>query len=167
VRLLALTAAHPERPFEAVAVGRVATGSDARVTIASIPSLDADPDARRALALDHLAVLLDLYDRGMCEPPPLASDASAAYAVAARAGGDPVAAGRAAWESPFNFDREDRDPAHQLVLGGVLSFAELLAAPARADESGPWWDASETRRFGRWSRRLWDGLLAVEQVVDR
>jgi hypothetical protein len=49
----------------------------------------------------------------------------------------------------------------------VLTFAELLAAPARADEQGAWWDLGERRRFGRWSRRLWDGLLAVEEVVDR
>jgi exodeoxyribonuclease V gamma subunit len=122
-----------------------------------------DPAGARVL----LGELVDLYDRGMREPPPLASDASAAYAAAARAGRDPIAAGRGAWESPYNFDREDKDPAHQLVLGGVLTFAELIDAPARTDESGPWWDASETRRFGRWSRRLWDGLLAVEQVVDR
>ncbi len=166
VRLLALTAAHPERPFEAVTVGRTASKSNASVTVARIRALDPDPAARRALALDHLAVLLDLYDRGMREPPPLTSDSSAAYAAAARAGGDAVAAGRGAWESPYNFDGEDKAPEHQLVLGGVLTFAELFAEPARADESGPWWDAGETRRFGRWARRLWDGLLAVEQVVD-
>jgi exodeoxyribonuclease V gamma subunit len=167
VRLLALTAAHPERPFEAVTLGRAPSGSDFHVTIARIPPLDPDPAARRALALDHLAVLLDLFDRGMREPPPLASDASAAYAAAARAGGDAVAAGRKAWESPYNFDGEDKDPGHQLVLGGVLTFAELFGEPARADESGPWWDATETRRFGRWARRLWDGLLAVEGVVEQ
>jgi exodeoxyribonuclease V gamma subunit len=167
VRLLALTAAHPERPFEAVTVGRAPLGSDARIAIATIPALDADPEARRALALDHLAVLLDLHARALREPPPLACLASAAYAEAARAGGDAVAAGRAAWESAHTFDREDREPEHQLVLGGVRTFAELLAAPARADESGPWWDASEPRRFGRWARRLWDGLLGCERVELR
>jgi exodeoxyribonuclease V gamma subunit len=129
--------------------------------------LDPDPAARRALALDHLAVLVDLFERGMREPPPLACRTSAAYAAAARAGADAVAAGRNAWESAYTFDREDRDPEHQLALGGVLTFAELLAAPARTDEQGAWWDLGETRRFGRWSRRLWDGLLAVEEVVDQ
>jgi exodeoxyribonuclease V gamma subunit len=167
VRMLALTAAHPERPFEAVTVGRAPSGSDFAVTIARIPVLDPDPAARRALALDHLTVLLDLFDRGMREPPPLTSAASAAYAAAARAGGNAVAAGSKAWESPYNFDGEDKEPEHQLVLGGVLTFAELLGEPARVDESGPWWDATETRRFGRWARRLWDGLLAVEDVVEQ
>jgi exodeoxyribonuclease V gamma subunit len=167
VRLLALTAAHPERPFEALTVGRAPSGSDARVTLARIPPLDADPAARRALALDHLGVLVDLLDRGMREPPPLASESSAAYAAAARAGGDPAAAARAAWESAYTFDREDRDPEHQLVLGGVRAFAELLAEPARADEQGAWWDPDETRRFGRWARRLWDGLLQCEELVER
>jgi exodeoxyribonuclease V gamma subunit len=167
VRLLALTAAHPERPFAALTVGRAGAGSDAAVTIARIPPLDAEPEARRALALDHLAVLVDLYDRGMREPPPLACLASAAYAAAARDGRDPDAAARGAWESAYQFDREDREPEHRLALGGVVPFAELVAEPARADERGPWWDPDEPRRFGRWARRLWDGLLQCEEVEDR
>jgi exodeoxyribonuclease V gamma subunit len=161
VRLLALTAAHPERRFEALTVGRAPSGSDASITIARIPPLDADA------ALDHLGVLVDLHDRGMREPPPLACLSSAAYAAAARAGGDPVAAATGAWESAYSFDREDREPEHQLALGGVRTFAELLAEPARADERGAWWDPDEPRRFGRWARRLWDGLLQSEEVEER
>jgi exodeoxyribonuclease V gamma subunit len=167
VRLLAVSAAHPEQPFEAVTVGRAAAGSDARITIARIPPLDADLAARRALALDHLGLLFDLFDRGMREPPPLACLSSAAYAAAARAGRDPVVAGREAWESAYTFDREDREPEHQLVLGGVRTFAELLSERARADEQGQWWDPDEPRRFGRWARRLWDGLLQSEEVVEQ
>jgi exodeoxyribonuclease V gamma subunit len=131
------------------------------VRIARIPPVEA------AEALDHLEVLLDLFDRGMREPPPLACLASAAYADAARAGRDPTAAGRAEWESAFRFDREDAEPEHQLVLGGKVAFAALLAEPARPDERGPWWDPDEPRRFGRWARRLWDGLLGVEECSDR
>ena len=138
VRLLALTAAHPERPFAAVT--RRARRRRARtptVTIARIPPLGPDPAARRALALDHLGVLLDLYDRGMREPPPLACPTSAAYAAAARAGGDAVAAGaRRHGSRRTRSTSEDREPEHQLVLGGVRTFAELLAEPARADERG-------------------------------
>jgi exodeoxyribonuclease V gamma subunit len=112
-------------------------------------------------------VLVDLYDRGMREPPPLACLTSAAYATAARGGRDPVAAARTEWESGFKFDREDAEPDHQLVHGGVCTLAELLSEPARADERGLWWDADETRRFGRWARRLWDGLLDVEEIDHR
>ena len=103
----------------------------------------------------------------MREPPPLACLTSAAYASAARAGRDPEAAARREWESEFRRDREDREPEHVLAFGGELAFADLLADPARADERGAWWDADEPRRFGRWARRLWDGLLAVEEVGDR
>jgi hypothetical protein len=49
----------------------------------------------------------------------------------------------------------------------VVGFDAVLAAPARPDEQGTWWDLGEPRRFGRWARRLWDGLLAVEELVER
>lgn len=147
VRLLALAAAHPDRPFEAVTVGRAPARSDASVVIARIAPLDA------ALARDHLNVLLDLYDRGMREPAPLACLTSAAYA----AGGNP----REAWESSFEVEREDRELEHQLAYGGVLTFDQLNAAPVRPDER---WDPDETRRFGSWARRTWDGLLAHERL---
>jgi exodeoxyribonuclease V gamma subunit len=149
VRLLALTAAYPGRTFEALTVARAPHNSDARVSVARIPPLDA------ALALDHLAVLTELYDLGMREPAPLACKTSAAYA---RGG---VAAARAEWESSYEFDREDREPEHVLVRGGVVAFDDVMAEPARTDEA---WDMDETRRFGRWARRLWDGLLQHEEL---
>jgi exodeoxyribonuclease V gamma subunit len=158
VRLLALTAAHGDRGFEAVTIGRAPAKSDADVTIARIAPLDA------ALARDHLEVLVDLYDRGMREPAPLACLTSAAYADACRRGVSPIKPAREAWESTFEFDREDRDPEHQLVYGGVAAFADLLQAGGRPDER---WDMDETRRFGRWARRLWDALLDHERVEHR
>jgi exodeoxyribonuclease V gamma subunit len=141
VRLLALQAGHPARTFEAVTVGRGPDG----VTVASAGGLDA------ALALDHLAGVVDLYDRGMREPAPLYCLTSAAYAAGADA--------RAVWESA-RFPGEDAEPDHELVLGGRRTFAELTAAPARVDER---WDMDETRRFGRWARRLWDPVLEHER----
>jgi exodeoxyribonuclease V gamma subunit len=156
VRLLVLTVAHPGRTFEAVTVGRARAGSG--ITIARIAPLDA------ALARDHLDVLIELYDRGMREPAPLACLTSASYAQACRDGADPIKPARDAWESSFEFDREDREPEHKLVLGGVLTFDQLNAPPARPDER---WDPDETRRFGRWARRLWDGLLDHEDVESR
>jgi exodeoxyribonuclease V gamma subunit len=157
VRLLALTTAHPARQFEALTLGRPPSNVDATVAIARIPPIDAQE------ALDHLEVLLDLYDRGMREPPPLACLTSAAYAAAARSGGDPVKAACTQWESG-QFPKEDVDPEHRLVLG-ELSFDELLEEPARAHEIGTYWDQDESSRFGRWALRLWTGLLQSERVT--
>jgi exodeoxyribonuclease V gamma subunit len=169
VRVLALTAAYPERAFEAVTVGRARRGADedARTTTVRVPPLGPDADTRLEAARGHLATLLDLHRRGMREPLPLACMASAAYARAATKGGDPEKAARNEWESAWNFDREDKELEHQLVLDGVLTFDELAADPPRADEEGDGWVAAEPTRFGRYARRLWDGLLAVEEVHDR
>ena len=168
VRLLALTAARPERPFDSAVVGRARWGArHAQVTLARIPVLGGDPVARRELALSELAVLLDLYDRGMREPLPLACEASAAYARAAAADGDAELAARNVWETAFGYDKEDRQPERVLVYGGAISLAELLDEVPRADERGEGWDQSEATRFGRYARRLWDGLLAREDISDR
>ena len=159
VRLLALTAAYPDRPLQAATVGRAAAG--AGVTIARIPPLEA------GLARRHLAALVDLHDRGMREPLPLYCKTSAAHAHTAHAGGDAAGAARGAWESDFGYAKEDSDLEHQLVLGGVLSFAEVLAEPPRSDEAGEGWPAGEPTRFGRCARRLWDGLLGFEALENR
>ncbi|MEA2479472.1 MAG: exodeoxyribonuclease gamma subunit, partial [Thermoleophilaceae bacterium] len=169
VRLLALTAAHPERAFTAATIGRAAAHArnEGSVTIARIPALGDDPATRRDRALEELATLVDIYTRGMREPLPMACQASAAYAAAAAAGNNAEAAGRKAWESEWSFDKEDRELEHQLVLGGVRTFDQLLLAPPRDDEAGPGWDDSDATRFGRYARRLWAGLVAVEAQEHR
>ncbi len=168
VRLLALTASHPQRPFQAVTIGKARSTADqsASVTIARIGVLGDDADERRACALRHLRTLIDVYDRGMREALPIACMSSAAYAQAVVRGTKPEAAARSAWESTWNIDREDREPDHLLVLGGRRTLEELLAEAPRADESGDGWEAAETTRFGRYARRVWDDLLACEEVVD-
>jgi exodeoxyribonuclease V gamma subunit len=108
--------------------------------------------------------LLDLYDRGMREPLPLACESSAAYAQASAAGGNAEAAARSAWKSGFGYDKEDRQPEHLLVYGGEIDLSELLDQVPRPDEG---WSASERSRFGRYARRLWDGLLGLEVLSDR
>ena len=118
------------------------------MTVARVPPLTP------ADALAELSVLIDLYDRGMCEPLPLACRTSAAFA----AGGNP----RGEWESD-RFPKEDRDAEHELVYGRGHTFAELLAAEPRADER---WDPVERTRFGQYALRLWRGLLAREVVSD-
>ncbi|MBV8990811.1 MAG: hypothetical protein JO372_19845, partial [Solirubrobacterales bacterium] len=161
-RLLALTAARPERPFQSIVIGRAQSGSpQANCTTARVAPLD-----QRA-AREQLAILVDLYDRGMREPLPIACQSSAAYAQAAGRGEDSEAAAKADWETSFRFDKEDREPEHQLVYGAPISFGALLRQRPRPDEHGPGWPVSEETRFGRYARRLWDGLLAQEVVSDR
>ena len=165
VRLLALTAARPERPFESLVIGRARSGTyRAEVTVARIPPVGDDPAARSQAALAQLAVLIDLYDRGMREPLPLSSNTSAAYAQAAAAGHDGTAVADKAWTSPFEYSKEDRDPEHVLVYGDEIPVSDLLATAPRADED---WYPDEPRRFGVYARRLWDGLLAREVIDDR
>jgi exodeoxyribonuclease V gamma subunit len=146
VRLLALSASRPERPFESVVIGRSRPDAyTGELTVARIPPLGEDPASRREAALEELTVLLELYDRGMREPLPLACETSAAYVREGE-----LAASRA-WTSTFGYDKEDRQPEHVLVHGGQISFEELLAQPL----------------FGDYAHRLWDGLLARETVSDQ
>jgi exodeoxyribonuclease V gamma subunit len=166
VWLLALTAARPEHTYDSLVVGR-ARSKAAEVTIAKIPPLAGDATTRRQIALEALTALVDLYDRGMQEPLPLACEASAAYAEAVYNGDDPQDAARYAWESGFNFDKEDRDPEHIAVHNGTLKWGELLAEQPHNDEHGPGWADSEATRFGRYARRLWDPLLEREQRTDQ
>jgi exodeoxyribonuclease V gamma subunit len=126
-----------------VTIGRGA--GDDPVAVARLATLEP------AVAAEHLAALVELRDRGMREPLPLACLTSAAYARAVVRAEDPVAAGRREWESTFGRDREDRDPEHQLAFGGALSFDELLALEA-AGGSG----------FDTLARQLWEDLLMHE-----
>jgi exodeoxyribonuclease V gamma subunit len=168
VKLLALTASRPERPFESVVIGRArADAYRADVTLARIPPLGADPAGRRHTAVTRLGVLLDLYDRGMREPLPLVCDTSAAYVEAVAAGRDGVAAAEKAWRSDYDRDREDREPEHVLAFGGELSLAELMSERPRPDERGRGWEETQTTRFGRYAVRLWSDLLAAEEFSDR
>jgi exodeoxyribonuclease V gamma subunit len=174
VRLLALTAADPERPFAAVTVGRArggASGQNATATVAQLPVIgrgDASPDERRTIALGHLAGLVELFDLGLVEPLPVFSETSAAYA----AGGlDPQARAAERWQQDWSHGirvaGENEREEHVRVLGGVLPFAALLTDPPRDRETGEGWDETEPTRFGRYARRWWLDLLAHERLADR
>jgi exodeoxyribonuclease V gamma subunit len=138
VRFLALTAAHPERRFEAATVGRAPQGSSA--TVIRLPRLDPQR------AAEHLAKLVDVYDLGMREPLAVACKTTAAYAQALSEGGDARRAAAREWTTEWGFDREDRELEHQLVFGGVLTFEELCAR----------------HRFDTYARWLWEDLLGWE-----
>ena len=168
VYLLALAAAHPETAYEAVTLGRRRADGPRghEVTVARIRLSDA-PDARRAEALRELAVLVDLFERGMREPLPLYCKTSAAYAAAVAAGKDGRAAAGKEWTTGWNFPKEDAEPEHRLVLGGTRTVDELFEEPPREDEQGEGWAMDEPSRAGRYARRLWDGLRAREELIDR
>jgi exodeoxyribonuclease V gamma subunit len=102
----------------------------------------------------------------MREPLPIACETSAAYAAAAAHGGDRRREAGREWTSAWNFDREDRDPAHRLVFGRELTIDDLLGPEPRPDEQGPGWEA-EPSRFGAYALRLWNGLLLREELHDR
>lgn len=165
VRFLALCAAEPDRPWRSVIVGRRPAGAGASLSV--IEPIGGDGPARRAAALTELAVIVDLLDRGMREPLPLYAATSAAYAEAILAGDDPIAAAASAWHGDWNRPGEADDGAHALVLGGAVPLDDLLNEAPRPDESGPGWEDGEPTRFGRLALRLWSGLLAHEEIVDR
>jgi exodeoxyribonuclease V gamma subunit len=168
VRLLALTASRPQRPLESAVIGRTQSNSvGAHTTLARIAPLADDEADRRQRALVQLITLVDLYDRGMREPLPLACDSSAAYARALALGEDPAQAAQKQWETAFRYDKEDRQPEHLLVFGGQRAFADLLAEAPRADERPPGWPDAAPHRFALYALRLWEGLLAHERLVDR
>ena len=58
-------------------------------------------------------------------------------------------------------------PLCLLVLGGTRTVVELFEEPPRDDEQGEGWAIEEPSRAGRYARRLWDGLRAREEVIDR
>ncbi len=165
LRLLALSATEPERAFEACTIGRGRTRR-AKVAVARLGALGPDPSARRRSALRHLDDLVDLYRRGMREPLPLPCRTAAAWAEAVALDRDPAGAARE-WTSGYDFDKEDKEPEHLLVLRGRLTFDEMLA------RSGvPWpdesrWDPSAPTRFAAYAGRLWAGLLTHERLEDR
>ena len=145
VRFLALTAAHPDRAFEAATVGRAVYPAPpgTTVTVVRLPRMAPEQ------ALRHLASLAALFDDGLREPLPLACKTSAAYAAALHGGSDGVKAGAGAWESGWKFPGEDADLEHTLAFGGTPAFAELLAST----------------EFDRRARQLWDDPLAWEEVA--
>jgi exodeoxyribonuclease V gamma subunit len=172
VRLLALVASSPDRDIASVTIARGRPRSDGtpRVSVSEFAPLDADPAIAAQLATQRLEVLVDLYDRGMREPLPLYTGTSAAWAEAVARGDDPVAAARAEWWTPpyeSSFDKEDRDPNHVEVVGEEAPFSTLIAEAPSPDESGAGWATDESSRLGRLARRLWDPILASEEVTQR
>ena len=146
VMVLALAAA--EGTGRAVTVGR--SRDRARTS-----TIVAPPDPVAALA-----DLVDLYDRGMCEPLPMAVKTSWAYAGERLDGRPPERAAEAArkeWNRESGGEREDR--SHQYVWGDKPAFEQLVAA---VPGDGEQW-AGEVTRFGALACRFWTPVRAAEQ----
>ncbi len=166
VRLLVLTATWPERAFSALTVGR-SQSKQSTISISTIQPLGSDVPSRKEAAVSHLQALDEVFRRGMREPLPLYCRTSAAWASAVAEGKDPGRAAAGSWVSEYRFDKEDKESEHVLVLGDALGFGAMVecAGTPLSDEVG--WDPSEATRFGLYARRIWDGLLAHEEIVDR
>jgi exodeoxyribonuclease V gamma subunit len=154
IDLLALSAGHPDQNWTGHAVGNAPRG--AGVSCAQTGPLD-------HRARDWLRELVDLYDRGLCEPLPLPVKTACAYAEAAHRalrgeGVDPDQMAAREWiTDPFNkfgITGEDGDVAHVRVFGEHPGMGCLTTAP-RPDED--WNDAPH--RLGRYALRLWTPLL--------
>ncbi|MCB0865619.1 MAG: exodeoxyribonuclease V subunit gamma [Solirubrobacterales bacterium] len=164
VRLLAVTAAHPDRDWQAVTVGRHPTERGEWVT--RLCNLGDTPEERRATATAYLNVIADLHARGMRAPLPIYTETSAAYAAAARSSsGNPIKAAAKKFEterySPVKGEIDDAE--HRFVYGDISALTDVLGERPHDDEGGEGWFGSERTRFGRLARRLWDDLLRHEQ----
>jgi exodeoxyribonuclease V gamma subunit len=123
VRLLALSAAQPDIPFEAVTIGR--GGDPGSVRIARIPQLGSTPGVRAAAALAQLEPLTALRAEGLRSPLPVPCGTGHAYAEAVRSGDDPVAAANRIWASRFGYEGEQDEPEHRLALDPELDLDRL------------------------------------------
>jgi exodeoxyribonuclease V gamma subunit len=148
ISLLALAAAHPQRHFTSVRVGRSSDGTGAGTRVFA-PS-----DA----PLDVLRDLIALYDMGRCEPLPLPVKTSYAWAEARRSNTNPIRAAQSKWKSG-RFDGEDRAPAHVKAWGSDRALEEVLTVSARPGEAVP----GESTRLGAYAARLWGPMLRAER----
>jgi exodeoxyribonuclease V gamma subunit len=163
-RLVALTAVAPATPWRAVLLGRCKRKDP--VEVCQLGPIADDPDTRRAEATARLAILLDLYDRGLRAAAPLYGNTSQAIARGVAGGKGPWGAAKE-WETTnAGFPSDDIDACHVAVLGGVATFDELMTPPPGPDEGEPDWPACQ-QRVVAWARRLWDPILAVESEVGR
>jgi exodeoxyribonuclease V gamma subunit len=157
---LALAAGHPDENWTAHTIGKHRTGGQ----VAMVRPL-AEHEAR-----DWLRQLIDVHDRGLCEPLPLPIKTSLAYAEDYRyalAGreADPDLKADREWTTPrFNetgFPREDQDAWHVRAFGENPPYS-LLTTPLRGDESGP-----APHRLAHYAWLTWGPLLSDGRELVR
>lgn len=148
IPLLALFAAHPERDWSAVCIGRPRRGGTPREQFLGRPDQP---------AVDVLRDLVDIYDTGRCEPLPLPIKTSYAWACARQSGDDPERAASFKWKSGM-YPAEDQDPA-QVRAWGHGAWLRALMQPLRPGEEVD----GETNRLGAYAARLWLPMLRAER----
>lgn len=155
LRLLAVAATTGDLEWQAVTIGPYRSGEpSARRSTLTVP---ADPRA----VLEHV---LDVYDRGLREPLPMAPRTAEKYASCRMRGdgiADAMSDAKRLWTSSRGSYGENADPAVRYVHGVDMPFEQLCAVPPRDDER--WSD--EPSRFGQLARRVWEPMLACETVV--
>ncbi len=117
-----------------------------------------------ARALELLGQLVDLRDRGMCEPLPLPLQTSLRWATSYLGGpGDATAAARDAereWKTNDTFEnafpKEQDDPSTRYVHGGrAVPLQDVLGTPADDER----WTPGVTTRLGQLALRVWAPVL--------
>ncbi len=154
IRLLALTASDEDRNWTAHTLGRPANSRSRDLFATSLLGpLD-------HTAADLLRGLVDLRDRGRCEPLPLPLKASLSYARVRRTNAShDEAVLKAGWDwNDGRFPGECSDPAHRRAWGPKAPLPGLDVPPRDGEEH-----AGETTRFGALAMRLWSPLLVAEQ----
>jgi exodeoxyribonuclease V gamma subunit len=129
VRLLALTAANPEIPFEAITIGR--GGPRGSIQVIRIPQLGNTANVRAAAAVAELAPLVALRAEGLRSPLPVPCRTGHAYAEAALQTAAALKRWRSGWFNDRFLEGEEDEPEHRLALGPELEL-ERLAALATA-----------------------------------
>ncbi|GLZ45922.1 RecBCD enzyme subunit RecC [Actinomycetospora sp. NBRC 106375] len=147
VNFLAVAAAHPDRPWRAVTVGR-GGGRDDPIAVSTLGPLE--PEVARKVLDDLLAV----HAEGMLEPLPLMCRTSEAYAQARATKGEIAAMNRARDRWTDRYGAEQDDPAHVLVWGRRRALDDLVG-PATGDAPS---------RFGALATRLWTPVRDAEGI---
>jgi exodeoxyribonuclease V gamma subunit len=153
VQLLALVASQPDRPWQAVTIGRP-PGARASAMVSRLST----PDPARAA--QWVEQLVRLRAKALCEPLPLPVAAACSYATS-RFGGDAEVQALQNARQEWNGGFERTDEAH-VMCWGAADLDDLLGTPL-SDEQ-PWF--AEGSRFGVLARRVWDVLLRHETVTS-
>jgi exodeoxyribonuclease V gamma subunit len=151
IDLLALSAAFPDQSWTAASYGWFKRYSRQGAASSLLGPVD-------DLAPAFLRQLVDVRDRGLREPLPLFTTASADWATAVRKGDEGFDKAGYSWRGSDRVPGERDDPAHVRVYGAGVDLARVVGQP-RDDED--WND--EPTRAGRYALHVWTPLLSHEK----